>query len=244
MLFLPMGGVVIYHSRRYHAGSAPVRRSMSQNPEHKSERRQRKFNLYARLFKRTFDILLVLIAAPAVLAVVLPLALLIALDGGAPFYVQDRVGKGGRIFRMWKLRTMVPDADARLADHLAANPAARAEWDKYQKLHDDPRITPLGAFLRRSSLDELPQLWNVLKGDMSIVGPRPFMPSQRGFYPGSEYYEMKPGLTGPWQVASRNEASFVQRAQFDKLYYATRSLRTDISLILRTAGVILRQTGS
>lgn len=201
-------------------------------------------DLYNRLFKRAFDIILALIAAPAVLAVVLPVALLIMLDGGAPFYIQDRVGKGGRLFRMWKLRTMVRDADKMLAGHLAANPEARAEWDKYQKLHDDPRITPFGAFLRRSSIDELPQLWNVLKGDMSIVGPRPFLPSQIGFYPGREYYEMAPGLTGPWQVADRNEASFVQRAQFDRLYYYSRSPGTDIALILRTAGVILRQTGS
>jgi len=198
---------------------------------------------YARIFKRLFDIVLVLIAAPAVLAVVLPLVLVIALQGGSPFYVQERVGRGGRIFRMWKLRTMVPDAEARLAAHLAADPAARAEWEKFQKLHDDPRVTPLGAFLRRSSIDELPQLWNVLKGEMSIVGPRPFMPSQTAIYPGSEYYRLAPGLTGMWQVSSRNEASFAQRAQFDRLYFHDLSLRTDLALILRTVGVVLRPTG-
>lgn len=200
--------------------------------------------LYSRFFKRAFDIILALIAAPAALGIVLPLALLIALrTGSSPFYIQDRVGRGGHIFRMWKLRTMVPDADARLERHLAENPAARIEWDKYQKLHDDPRITPLGAFLRRSSIDELPQLWNVLKGDMSIVGPRPFMPNQQAIYPGGEYYRMTPGLTGLWQVSIRNEASFAQRAQFDRIYFHNLSLRTDLALILRTVGVLLHPTG-
>lgn len=227
---------MIYQFRSYEPAPAPV--PGSQNGGRTGS------ELYARLFKRTLDILLAIIAAPAVLAVVLPVALLIAIDGGKPFYVQERVGKGGRIFRMWKLRTMVRNADEMLAAHLVANPEARAEWDKYQKLHNDPRITPFGAFLRRSSIDELPQLWNVLKGDMSIVGPRPFLPSQIGVYPGREYYRMTPGLTGPWQVADRNEASFAQRAQFDRLYYDSLSLRTDIALILRTAGVILRQTGT
>ncbi|MBW7921135.1 MAG: sugar transferase [Rubellimicrobium sp.] len=198
---------------------------------------------YPRLFKRLLDIILVIVAAPAVLAVILPAALAIALQHGSPFYVQERVGRGGRIFRMWKLRTMVPDADARLERHLADNPAARAEWDEYQKLHDDPRVTPLGALLRRSSIDELPQLWNVLKGDMSIVGPRPFMPSQRSLYPGEEYYRMAPGLTGMWQVSLRNESSFAQRAQFDRLYFHNLSLRTDLALMLRTVGVLLRPTG-
>lgn len=225
-----------YQFRSYEPAPAPV--PGSRNGSNAGR------NLYAHLFKRAFDIILALIAAPAVLMVVLPVAFLIMLDGGAPFYVQDRVGKGGRIFRMWKLRTMVRDAEGMLAGHLAANPEARAEWNKYQKLHDDPRITPLGAFLRRTSIDELPQLWNVLKGDMSIVGPRPFLPSQIGFYPGREYYRMTPGLTGPWQVADRNEASFVQRAQFDRLYYDSLSLRTDVALILRTVGVMLRQTGT
>lgn len=200
--------------------------------------------MYSRFFKRLFDFFTALIAAPAVLAVVLPLALVIALfSGGSPFYIQDRVGRNGKVFRMWKLRTMVRDADARLEQHLAENPAARAEWDKFQKLQDDPRITPFGTFLRRSSLDELPQLWNVIRGEMSIVGPRPFMPSQQELYPGQEYYGMTPGLTGLWQVSTRNEASFAQRAQFDKIYFHNLSLRTDLSLILRTVGVLLHPTG-
>lgn len=225
-----------YHFRGYESAPLP----MASTPG--SSKREPN-GLYPRHVKRVLDILLALIAAPAVLSIVLPLALLIALQHGSPFYVQERVGRGGRIFRMWKLRTMVRDADALLERHLAENPAALLEWNKFQKLHDDPRITPLGAFLRRSSIDELPQLWNVFKGDMSIVGPRPFMPSQRALYTGEEYYRMAPGVTGLWQVSSRNEASFAQRAQFDRLYFHDLSLRTDLALILRTIGVVLRPTG-
>ena len=199
---------------------------------------------YRRVFKRALDLLIVAIAALPVLAVVLPLALLVAMDGGQPFFVQDRVGRHGRTFRMWKLRTMGPDAEARLEAYLTADPEARAEWDARQKLGRDPRITRLGNLLRRSSLDELPQLWNVLTGDMSIVGPRPMMPSQKSIYPGQEYYEMRPGITGFWQVSVRNEANFAERAKFDRQYFGVLSLRTDLSLILRTFRVVLRGTGS
>lgn len=235
MNICPGGGNVTYLLRSVNA--APSSLGDKSADPHRAE------TLYARVFKRVLDLLLVLVAVPPVLAIVLPLALIIALRGGSPLYIQERVGRGGRIFRMWKLRTMVPDAEARLESHLENNPAARAEWDKYQKLNDDPRITRLGAFLRRSSIDELPQLWNVLRGDMAIVGPRPFMPSQQAIYPGSEYYRMTPGLTGLWQVSSRNEASFAQRSQFDTIYYRNLSLRTDLQLILRTLGVLMRPTG-
>ena len=199
---------------------------------------------YRRVFKRLFDILVVLVVALPVLAVVIPLALLVARDGTSPFYVQERVGRGGRVFRMWKLRSMVPDADARLAAHLAADPAARAEWDAYQKLRNDPRVTPVGRLIRATSLDELPQLWNVLTGDMSIVGPRPMMPSQRAIYPGTEYYDLRPGITGFWQISVRNEANFRERAEFDRSYHRALSLPTDLSVILRTFRVVVKATGS
>lgn len=200
--------------------------------------------VYRRWFKRVLDIAIVLVASLPVLAVVLPLALLIALDGGSPFYVQERVGLHGRVFRMWKLRSMVRDADARLTTFLDGNPAARAEWDAYQKLRRDPRITSIGQIIRRTSLDELPQLWNVLTGDMSIVGPRPMMPSQRAIYPGTEYYDMRPGITGFWQISVRNESNFAERAQFDRRYFGLITLRTDLSVILRTFGAVFRATGS
>ena len=193
--------------------------------------------------RRHLDLLLILAMAPVALPLIALSALLAALDGAAPFYRQRRVGRHGRSFSILKIRTMVPDADRVLADHLAENPAARYEWDLHQKLRDDPRITRIGAFLRKTSLDELPQLWNVLVGDMSLVGPRPMMESQRDLYPGRAYYEMRPGITGPWQVSERNECSFAERARFDEAYYRTLSLGTDIALLARTAEVVLRCTG-
>ncbi len=198
---------------------------------------------YRRFGKRLVDITLVMMAAPVVLLVVVGLALLVACDGGQPFYFQKRVGRNGRIYTMWKLRTMVADADERLEAHLEQHPAARHEWDSTQKLKTDPRITAFGRFLRKSSLDELPQLWNVLKGDMSLVGPRPMMPCQQEIYPGKDYYALRPGITGPWQVSSRNESTFADRARFDAFYSRNVSLQTDLRLILETVKVVLRATG-
>ena len=199
--------------------------------------------LYRSFGKRFLDVTLVLLAAPVIILLVAVLAVLVALDGGRPFYVQKRVGLGGRVYSMWKLRSMVIDADAKLEAHLCTDPAARAEWDSTQKLKADPRITAFGRFLRKSSLDELPQLWNVLKGDMSIVGPRPMMTCQRDLYPGTDYYDLRPGITGPWQVSSRNESTFADRARFDAAYNRDISLFTDVRLILATVRVVLRATG-
>lgn len=198
---------------------------------------------YRHLGKRVLDVTLVLIAAPVVLFLVALMAIGVALDGGNPFYSQLRVGRGGRVYRMWKLRSMVPDADALLEAHLACNPAARAEWDSHQKLKRDPRITRFGAFLRKTSMDELPQLWNVLTGDMSLVGPRPMMPCQQEMYPGQAYYRLRPGITGPWQVSDRNRSTFAERARFDLAYDRDLSFATDARLLLATVQVVLRGTG-
>jgi lipopolysaccharide/colanic/teichoic acid biosynthesis glycosyltransferase len=203
----------------------------------------RRPGLYRNGLKRLMDVVLVLLAAPVVLPVVLILAFCVAIDGGQPFYRQERVGKDGRIYRMWKLRSMVRDADRRLAAHLDADPAARLEWDVTQKLTHDPRITGFGAFLRRSSMDELPQLWNVLTGDMSLVGPRPMMPDQQALYPGRNYYALRPGITGTWQVSVRNTSSFADRARFDDAYDRSLSLATDLRLLAATVRVVLRGTG-
>lgn len=194
-------------------------------------------------FKRVLDVVAVLAAAPIVLPVILLLALLVSLDGHSPIYRQERLGRGGRKFLLWKLRTMVPDADARLNQHLLEHPEARREWDAFQKLANDPRITPMGGFLRRSSLDELPQLWNVLRGDMSLVGPRPMMPQQRALYPGHAYFMLRPGLTGLWQVSERNGSTFAERADYDADYERSLSLATDVRVLAETVGVVLRGTG-
>jgi exopolysaccharide production protein ExoY len=198
---------------------------------------------YRNGLKRAVDVVLVLLSAPILLVVLAVLAALVALDGGNPFYSQLRVGKDGRRYRMWKLRTMVCDADAKLEGYLEANPEARQEWDTDQKLKDDPRVTRIGALLRRSSLDELPQFLNVLLGDMSLVGPRPMMVSQQQMYPGSAYYRVRPGITGSWQVTDRNRSSFADRARFDTDYERSLSLVTDLRLLFATVRVVLRGTG-
>ncbi len=198
---------------------------------------------YRRHVKRWLDILLILAASPIVVPFVFVMALLVRRDGGPAFYVQDRIGLDGRSFRLWKLRTMVSGADALLANHLAADPALRAEWDADQKLKRDPRITAVGRLLRKTSLDELPQLWNVLKGDMSLVGPRPMLPEQRVLYPGRAYYRMRPGLTGPWQVSDRNAITFAGRAEFDQQYSERMSLATDLLILFLTVWVVVRGTG-
>lgn len=206
-------------------------------------RRTGSSGVYRNVGKRLLDLTLVMLGAPIVLLLVACLALVVALDGGQPFYSQTRVGRNARLYRMWKLRTMVADADARLESHLASDPEARAEWDRTQKLRNDPRITAAGRFLRRSSLDELPQLWNVLRGDMSLVGPRPMLPSQTTLYPGTAYYHLRPGLTGPWQVSSRNASAFADRARFDTAYDDELSLRADLGLLGATVQVVYRGTG-
>ncbi|RDW12001.1 sugar transferase [Paracoccus thiocyanatus] len=200
-------------------------------------------SIYARFLKRPLDLVAVMLAAPFILPLVLILALVIYWHGERPFYTQLRVGRSGRSFRLWKLRTMVEDAETRLAEYLATHPEAKAEWDLTQKLKNDPRITASGRFLRKTSLDELPQLWNVLRGDMSIVGPRPMMLEQAQLYPGADYYHLRPGVTGLWQISDRNDSSFAARATFDARYASELSLRGDIVIIARTAGVVMRCTG-
>jgi exopolysaccharide production protein ExoY len=199
--------------------------------------------LYKRSLKRAVDCAFVLLAAPIILPLVLLLALIIRLDGGPAFYCQDRIGKSGRIFRIWKLRSMTVGADRLLQAYLAANPSARAEWQSTQKLKNDPRVTPIGRLIRKNSLDELPQLWNVLKGDMSLVGPRPMMPDQVPLYPGQAYYGLRPGVTGFWQISRRNGTTFAGRAAYDNHYDRRMSLTTDLRVLFATVWVVLRGTG-
>jgi lipopolysaccharide/colanic/teichoic acid biosynthesis glycosyltransferase len=199
--------------------------------------------IYRRRLKRVFDTAAIIAALPIVLPVIAILALLIRRDGGPVFYSQNRVGREGRIFRFWKLRSMVVDAEARLEAHLAADPKARAEWNATQKLKDDPRVTRVGRLIRKTSMDELPQLWNVLRGDMSLVGPRPIMPDQLPLYPGRAYFSLRPGLTGFWQVGDRNETNFASRAVYDTSYARNVSFLTDIAVLFLTVRTVLRGTG-
>ncbi len=198
---------------------------------------------YRAFFKRCLDGFIVLVSAPFVLPIVGVLALVIAIDGGNPFYRQLRVGRNGRYYKMWKLRTMVVGADDKLEAYLTEDASAKAEWDSTQKLKSDPRITSFGCLLRKSSLDELPQLWNVLMGDMSLVGPRPMLPDQQDLYSGSAYYRLRPGITGSWQVSDRNNSTFAERAWFDTNYDRKLSFKTDLQLLLATVRVVLRATG-
>ena len=200
-------------------------------------------SLYASIIKPAVDVVLtLLIAIPAALLVGF-FALLIMCDGNNPFYRQKRIGKNGRTFGMWKLRSMVPNAEDVLEQYLAQNPEARREWDLTQKLKHDPRITPIGRFIRKTSIDELPQLLNVFGGDMSLVGPRPMMLDQRTLYPGVAYYAMRPGITGFWQTSSRNDSSFAERATYDASYFGKMSLGTDLRVMVRTVGVVFAGTG-
>ena len=195
-------------------------------------------------FGRGIDIVFAGLILLATLPVLVLLCLLIWVqDGGKPIFAHRRIGRGGETFPCFKLRSMVMDADAHLARYLEENPEAKREWDLHQKLKFDPRITPVGRFLRKYSIDELPQLWNVLKGDMSLVGPRPMFPSQRQIYPGSACFALRPGITGLWQTSARNASTFSERADYDLRYAREMSLTADIAILLRTVGIVLKGTG-
>lgn len=198
---------------------------------------------YRAVGKRCLDVFLVLLTLPVSLPLIAVMALLVALDGGNPFYTQRRIGHGGREFNLIKLRTMVPNAEAKLAQYLASNADAKAEWDVSQKLKNDPRITLVGRVLRKLSIDELPQLLNVMLGTMSLVGPRPMMIAQKPLYHGRGYYQLRPGLTGFWQISDRNECDFRDRVHYDDAYNRSVSLKTDLVVMLRTVSVVIRGTG-
>ncbi|MFC3614324.1 sugar transferase [Lutimaribacter marinistellae] len=199
---------------------------------------------YSGFVKRVLDILFVILSLPVALPIILLCALALYLEGGRPFYTQPRLGRGGRRFSIYKLRTMITNADETLERILREDPVLRAEWESTQKLKNDPRITPVGDFLRKTSLDELPQLWNVLTGEMSIVGPRPMLPQQLPLYRTPEtYFSLRPGITGLWQVSARNEKGFGYRAEVDAEYLHKLNLGTDLSILVQTVGVVLRQTG-
>jgi len=183
----------------------------------------------------------------ALFPVFVTFAILIMLqDGGSPLYSHKRVGRYGRLFKVWKFRSMIKNNDAILKAHLENDPVAAEEWLRTQKLTNDPRITPLGQFIRRASIDELPQLWNVLIGEMSLVGPRPITRPELDRY-GKErryYLLVRPGLTGLWQVSGRSDTAYDARIKLDREYVERWSFERDCMIILKTIPAVLAARGA
>lgn len=197
--------------------------------------------------KRSFDIGFAGLALVLLAPLMLLLALVIRMhDRGPVLFQQTRIGHGGRTFRCLKFRTMVQDADTVLNALLDSDPIARAEWMASQKLKEDPRCTKLGRMMRRTSLDELPQLFNVLRGEMSLVGPRPIVQSETRFYGPyfSLYTSARPGLTGLWQVSGRSDTTYDQRVRLDAQYVTSWSMLGDLRIALKTIAVVFRSNGS
>lgn len=193
------------------------------------------------------DIVIASVALVFVFPLLLVVGILIRLqDGGRAVYAQKRYGRNGRTFMCFKLRSMVANADERLQEILATDPAARAEWEQTQKFVNDPRITPLGHFIRKTSIDELPQLLNILRGEMSLVGPRPIVENEIAKYGESyrDYCAVRPGLTGLWQVEGRSNTSYEERVQLDVKYTRTRTFIGDIMIMLRTVPAVLMSRGA
>jgi lipopolysaccharide/colanic/teichoic acid biosynthesis glycosyltransferase len=220
--------------------------------DHSPERSQRangapsEFFRY-RVIKRCCDVVLVLISMPVMLPILVAVSVVVKLSSRGPvFYSHRRIRMGGAFFSMWKFRTMCVNSAEVLEDHLARHPDAHAEWNKTHKLRRDPRITPLGAFLRRYSVDELPQLWNVLMGQMSLVGPRPIVAAEVEKYGDCFdcYCRVKPGLTGIWQVSGRSELSYDERVALDCQYVERWSLSKDFVILLRTFSSVVNQDGA
>lgn len=196
---------------------------------------------------RVFDLVVAIAAIVFTAPLLIAIAVAIRLsDGGPALFRQERIGRDGRRFQCLKFRTMVVDSEQRLAAVLASNPIALSEWERYRKLRDDPRITAVGRFLRKSSLDELPQVFNVLKGEMSIVGPRPITASEIRLYGFrfADYARCKPGITGLWQVSGRSDTNFRRRVALDTVYSRRRTLWLDLKLIALTIPAVLSGRGS
>ncbi|NWG45602.1 MAG: sugar transferase [Alphaproteobacteria bacterium] len=197
--------------------------------------------------KRALDLAIVIPVLLFVAPLLLGIYLVIRMqDGGQALFRQTRYGQGGRTFTCYKFRTMVKDAEERLNHLLETDPEVAAEWQRDQKLRNDPRITPFGRFLRKSSLDELPQLFNILRGEMSIVGPRPITASEVPKYGRyfAYYAATRPGITGLWQVSGRNHRTYDERVRLDARYVMNWSLRRDIAILLRTIPAVLFSKGA
>jgi Undecaprenyl-phosphate galactose phosphotransferase WbaP len=199
------------------------------------------------LTKRIVDIGLACLLAILLSPLLLAISLTIWLSSHGPvLFRQTRIGRNGKPFQIWKFRSMVLDPDHVLKAHLAANADAKREWELTQKLRDDPRVLPIGRWLRCSSCDELPQLWNVIRGDMSLVGPRPVVPKEIARYGcASDLYEsVQPGMTGLWQVSGRSHTSYEERVSLDEYYVKNRSAWLDLHILIRTAKTLFLREGA
>lgn len=196
--------------------------------------------------KRAFDIVGAMVGICLFAPIMLFVYLVLMVDGGRPIFAHRRLGLNGREFYCYKFRSMVPNADEVLAEYLASHPAAKAEWDERHKLENDCRITRVGRFIRRKSLDELPQFINVLLGDMSLVGPRPIILSEVRHYSAHifSYCRCRPGLTGLWQVSGRSDISYADRVRLDEQYVREQGLWMDIVIVFRTIFVVVGGRGA
>ncbi len=198
--------------------------------------------------KRIFDIFFSLLALSFCIPVFIIVALAIRLNSkGKILFAQERIGRGGYSFKCLKFRTMYPDAEKRLHEILYNDPKLLSEWELKRKLKEDPRITPIGKFLRRTSLDELPQFWNVLKGDLSVVGPRPVVHEEIVKHFGlkaGKILSIRPGITGMWQVSGRSDLSYTHRIKLDEKYVDNRTLALDIKLIFKTIPKMINTKGA
>ncbi|TYC56108.1 sugar transferase [Rhodobacterales bacterium] len=202
------------------------------------------FTLYLKYFlDALFACVGIIMLAPMILMVA---GVLLVLQGRPIFIFHKRIGKNGNLFDCIKFRTMVRDADKALEQYLAANPEAREEWETTRKLKNDPRITAFGAILRSTSIDEIPQLLNILRGEMSLVGPRPITSAEAQMYGANyaDYIQVRPGLTGLWQISGRNEVGYQERVELDCRYVAEQNLVGDIVIILKTIPAVLARRGS
>jgi Undecaprenyl-phosphate galactose phosphotransferase WbaP len=200
-----------------------------------------------RVIKRALDLLLVVVSIPVTLLVLGIVAAMVAVSSPGPiFYSHRRIRRHGAFFSMWKFRTMCVNSAEVLEKYLAEHPEARAEWAKTHKLRNDPRITKIGSFLRRYSLDELPQVWNVVTGQMSLVGPRPIVAAEVEKYGDcfSCYCKVKPGLTGLWQVSGRSSLTYDERVALDCEYVGKWSLAKDTVILLKTFSTVVNQDGA
>lgn len=221
---------------------------LSKSRKSKSLLEKKTINLFNRIGKRILDLL----AGMVGIIMLIPITILVGIvnffekDKGPIFFSQERIGKDGKLFKMYKYRTMIVGADKELERILKEDKEAAKEYKKNKKLKNDPRVTKIGKFLRKTSLDEFPQFINVLKGDMSLVGPRPYLPREQedmGYY---YYYiiKCKPGITGLWQVSGRSEVSFDDRLELDLEYYENTNLIQDVNLVAKTVVKTIKREGA